>query len=204
MGIGVLFWDVDTQHDFMDEDGKLAVPGAAAIVPNLRRLSAFAVERGIPIVASADAHTPRDPEFDEFGQHCVAGTPGQQKIEATTAPAAEVADPERLQEQIDALRAGRIHQLVIEKQQLDVFTVPLAERILEALEPGQIILYGVATEYCVLMATRALAERGYAVTVVEDAVKGIAEEEARRALEQMGAAGARLAPTTRVLADLTE
>ena len=29
MNAQVVFWDVDTQHDFMDEDGSLAVPGGS-------------------------------------------------------------------------------------------------------------------------------------------------------------------------------
>jgi nicotinamidase-related amidase len=31
----VIFWDVDTQYDFMRADGKLYVPDAEHIIPNL-------------------------------------------------------------------------------------------------------------------------------------------------------------------------
>ena len=35
----VIFWDVDTQHDFMDPDGKLYVKGAELIMPKLAQLT---------------------------------------------------------------------------------------------------------------------------------------------------------------------
>ena len=47
-----LFWDVDTQFDFMYPDGKLYVPGAETIIPNLQCLTSFAAQHQIPIVAS--------------------------------------------------------------------------------------------------------------------------------------------------------
>ena len=34
----VIFWDVDTQYDFMKADGKLYVPDAEHIIPNLERV----------------------------------------------------------------------------------------------------------------------------------------------------------------------
>ncbi len=51
-----VFWDVDTQGDFMHPDGALYVPGAEEIIPNLGRLTRHAHARGIRIVASADDH----------------------------------------------------------------------------------------------------------------------------------------------------
>ncbi|MFO7956274.1 MAG: isochorismatase family cysteine hydrolase [Candidatus Brocadiia bacterium] len=204
MTVGVLFWDVDTQHDFMDEDGKLAVPGAQQIVPNLRRLTRFAAEHRIPIVASADAHDPDDPEFQEFGQHCVAGTPGQRKIEATCVDDCPTAEPGLLPEQINALLNGKLGQIVIEKQELDVFTVPLADRVLSQLRPERVYVYGVATEYCVLKTTLGLLERDYDVTVIRDAIKGIDEDDAAAALQRMEEAGADFEHTEQVLQSLTE
>ncbi len=204
MSIDLLFWDVDTQHDFMDEDGKLTVPEAARIVAPLARLTELAVERGIPIIASADAHPCGDPEFDEFGQHCVAGTPGQEKIGATTAPAVEVAVPERLTQQLDRLRRGEINQLVLEKQDLDVFTVELADRVLSGLDPDHICVYGVTTEYCVLKTVLGLAERGYTVTVVQDAVKAIEQKAGGRAREQMLRTGADFTDSASLIDSLSE
>jgi nicotinamidase-related amidase len=61
-----VFVDVDTQVDFLDPAGALFVPGSTEIVPNLARLTRFAREHGIPILASADAHTPDDPELTSF------------------------------------------------------------------------------------------------------------------------------------------
>ena len=55
MASPVIFWDVDTQYDFMRADGKLYVPGSEEIIPALRDLTRHAHDRGIPIVASVRA-----------------------------------------------------------------------------------------------------------------------------------------------------
>ena len=98
---GTIFWDVDTQVDFMVPGGKLYVPDAAAITANLDRLTRHARERGIPRVASVDDHTLFDPEISDtpdfretFPPHCLHGTDGQKKIPAT-AMASPVVVPNR-------------------------------------------------------------------------------------------------------------
>ena len=47
---GTLFWDVDTQFDFMHADGKLYVPDAEQIIPRLKQLTDHAHRAGIPIL----------------------------------------------------------------------------------------------------------------------------------------------------------
>ena len=86
----VIFWDVDTQADFLRPDGKLYVPDAAALVPNLKALTDRAHAQGIRIVASADDHVSghrelsATPDFREtFPEHCMRGTPGQARIPET-------------------------------------------------------------------------------------------------------------------------
>ena len=54
----VMFWDVDTQYDFMHADGKLYVPDSEQIIPSLKRLTDTAHARGLRIIASADDHVP--------------------------------------------------------------------------------------------------------------------------------------------------
>lgn len=201
---GILFWDVDTQHDFMDQDGKLPVPDASSIVPALEKLTHFAVERRIPIVATVDAHSPDDAEFERFPPHCVAGTPGQRKIQATWPAGAETADPDKLDEQVRRLAAADIPQLIIEKQALDVFTASAADRVLSGLKPQRVFVYGVATEYCVHRAVLGLCKRGYAVTVASDAVKAVGEADGERALADMRQAGADLTDTQTILDDTSE
>ncbi len=195
----ILFWDVDTQHDFMDPGGRLPVPDAQSIVPNLERLTDFAEARRVPIIASADAHAPDDPEFEQFGPHCVIGTPGQKKIHTTQVRGAEVVVPEYLDEQITRLSVGRTPQLIIEKQELDVFSVPAAGHILSRREPHRVFVYGVTTEYCVMRAVMGMLNRGIAVTVCTDAVKAIDETKGEHALTDMHEAGADLAKTAQVL-----
>jgi len=199
MSVKALFFDVDTQHDFMDPGGKLPVPGAAEIVGNLRRLTEFAVEHSIPIVASADAHSRKDPEFGVFSEHCVPGTPGQKKLDETTAPGREIVDPERLDQQTERLARGETPQLVIQKQSLDVFDKPMTEQILAAFMPARVYVYGVTTEYCVLRTVLGLRRLNYAVTVVSDAVKPVEENAGQAALAHIRTSGAALASTQEVL-----
>ena len=78
-----VFFDIDTQLDFLYPAGALYAPKAERIVPAVARLNRFAAERGFPVVSTTDAHAEDDPEFSQWPPHCVAGTMGQRKPEAT-------------------------------------------------------------------------------------------------------------------------
>src|SRR5258706_8437794 len=73
--VTTVFFDIDTQIDFMYPSGALYVPGAERIVPVIAELN-----RKAPIVISTMClHSEDDSEFDVYGHHCVAGTIGQTK-----------------------------------------------------------------------------------------------------------------------------
>jgi len=65
--------------------GKLYVPGAEKLIPNLKRLTDAAREGRVFIIGDACTHTPDDPEFKRFPRHCVRGTPGAEIIPETRA-----------------------------------------------------------------------------------------------------------------------
>jgi len=187
------FFDVDTQRDFLEPTGTLHVKGAERLAGNLAALVEHARARRIPIVASADAHSPDDPEFRQFPPHCVAGTPGQRKVPATsvegtrTVPSRPVAAAD-----LDGARAAPA--VLFEKQAFDAFTNPNLEPYLARLGALEFVVFGVATDYCVRAAALGLRQRGYAVRLVTDAIAPVAEDAGRRALEEMLAAG--VVPTT--------
>lgn len=196
-----IFWEVDVQADFMLPWGCLYVPGAEKIIPNIRRLVSAALEAGVCIVSSGDAHPPGDPEFAAFPPHCLRGTPGARIL------------PEGLGEKHRTLPNDaaaelpgdllRFPQIVIEKQTLDVFDNPRAGKLVELLGPdAEYVVFGVATEYCVLRAAGGLLARGRVVSVVTDAIEALDAAEGRRALEELQAQGARLITTADALAML--
>src|SRR5258708_808045 len=82
-----IFYDIDTQRDFIEPDGKFRVEGAESIVPKLKALTDLAHEQKVRIVCSVDCHVPGDPMLKSWGgpypDHCLAGTPGAQKIDET-------------------------------------------------------------------------------------------------------------------------
>ena len=52
----IIFWNVDTQKDFMNKDGKLYVQGAEEIKSNLKRLTNLAKAYNITVVNTGDYH----------------------------------------------------------------------------------------------------------------------------------------------------
>ncbi len=72
----IVFWEVDVQADFMLPGGKLYVPGAEKLLPNIRRLTDAARQGRVFLVSHGCFHTQNDPEFATFPPHCVKGTPG--------------------------------------------------------------------------------------------------------------------------------
>lgn len=191
----VLFVDVDTQEDFVASDGRLAVPGADALRANFAALTRFAASRAIPVLSSADAHAPDDPEFADFPPHCVAGTEGARKVAGTVLDAAVTVAPDGA-----GLPEAQPSQVVIQKTTFNMFSNPAADAYLERFPPERVVVYGVATDYCVLQAVEGLRERGLDVTVVSDAIAGVTEDGARRALDAMAAGGVRFATTGEILA----
>jgi len=193
----VAFFDVDTQVDFMLPHGRLYVPGAKGIIPNLVRLMAFARQHDIPLISSADAHTPDDPEFKSWPPHCVIGTLGQRRIPETQFPDAVVVPSRAGAFTPPARWTG---QTIIEKPTYDTADNPNFDAILRSLGPRRSVVFGVATEYCVRADALALRERGFAVDLVVDAIKAIKEEGGRQAIEEMRAVGVRLVKTADVCA----
>jgi nicotinamidase/pyrazinamidase len=183
----MLFWDVDTQLDFLLPGGKLYVPGAEDILPNLARLTACARDRRWPLISSACAHLPGDAELQTYGPHCMAGTPGQQKAPETLLPHRYLVPNRR----VDLPPLRDFQQIIIEKQAFDVFTNPNAENVVRQFGPAlRIVLYGVVTEICVAAAARRLLERGYKISLVTDAVRALdPAREAGFVRELLGAGG---------------
>ena len=183
----LFFLDVDTQRDFMISSGGLYVPGAERIIPKLRKLFDFARKNEINVLSTVDAHTADDPEFQQFPPHCVQGSEGQRKLDETL-----LARPLTFQNKpidrnlLDAVRKNR--QIIIEKQSLNMFDNPIAERLLRVLPPRAIV-FGVTTEYCVKYACLGLRCMGIHTAIISDAIRALAPKTEKEALEEMRAAG---------------
>jgi nicotinamidase/pyrazinamidase len=182
-----VFFDIDTQLDFVYPSGALYVPNAESIVPAIAHLNRFAAQHGIPVVSTTDAHFEDDVEFKIWPKHCVAGTIGQHKPNSTLLHKRIV-----VANRDHSLAIEGAHQIIVEKQTVDVFATANIGRILELLAADRYVLYGVATEICVLHAARGLLKTGKPVVVVTDAIAGLNPEDSERALAEIRAAGGTL------------
>ena len=203
----VIFWDVDTQADFMLPGGKLYVPGADKLIPNLKRLTDAARQGRVLIIGDACTHATDDPEFARFPSHCVRGTPGAEIIPETRADKVLVV-PNRAGAAIPA-NLSEFQQVILEKQTLDVFDNPNTEKILERAAgftgaDAEIFVFGVVTEYCVRLAAKGLLHRGRRVALVRDAIETLNAEDGRKTIEELTSLGARLVTTEQALAALEQ
>ncbi|MHC4672575.1 MAG: cysteine hydrolase family protein [Planctomycetota bacterium] len=185
-----VFVDVDTQFDFLDPAGALYVPGSIEIHGVLGRLFRYAGQAGIPVLSSVDEHPPGDPEFDEFGLHCVKGTPGQDKMPFTKLPRRMTIRPEDTLSGPVADLLKEYEQLIFAKATLNVFDNPHFVRLIEELEVVEYVFFGVATDYCVLKDASGLLERGRRVKIIGDAVRQIGNETGQQAIRKLSGLGA--------------
>ena len=192
----LVLFDVDTQVDFMCPSGRLYVPGAEQIVPNLERLMNWAGENDVPVISTADAHRPDDPEFKIWPPHCVIGTPGQRLIPETLFPTPTVIPGRPGAFQPPALWVG---QFIVEKPTYTPEDNPNFGVMLRALGPRRAVVFGVTTEFCVRAVALSLCARGFKVDLVSDAIKPITEKGGDKALEELKAAGARLIAVAEVV-----
>lgn len=261
-----IFYDVDTQNDFMNKNGALYVPNAESIKPNLENLTKYACEQSIPIFGSVDRHfgtktyKERELELSKWGgpfpEHCMDETEGQQKINETilirefnTNSKTEKPDEfyrvetffvenplffkedqkfnydgrsfNSLNEVIDRIFSvfprivknthpfhtlsanGNIDYstpgIFFEKQSYEVTTNPYFDKVMEAVKPEKVFVYGVATDYCVRAAVKGLVKHAKEVYVITDTIKGISEEGIKETFEEWKRIGVKLTTTKEVL-----
>lgn len=206
---GRILWDVDTQVDFMEPNGKLYVPGAADVATTMERLVDAARAAHVIHIASADDHELTDPEISDepdfvntYPPHCLRGTRGAERIIETKQfdplPLSLIPFPPGL---IPGLIEGRREVLLLKKN-FNVFTNPNTEPLLDALDPDEIIVFGVATDVCDDAAIRGFLQRGRRVTFVEDAAKGLDDERTRACLAVWREGGVAFSTADEVIASL--
>jgi nicotinamidase/pyrazinamidase len=193
-----VFWGVDMQRDFMLPGGKLYVPGAEKLLPNIRRLIDAARQGKVFLVSHGCFHTPDDPEFKIFPPHCVKGTPGSELVpEALTDRVARVenTDSAKLPEDL-----SRYQQILLEKQTLNIFESRHAHKLVQRLgDDAEFVVFGVVTEYCVSFAAKGLLERGRRVAVVKDAIETLKREDGESTVAELRRLGARFVTTDQAL-----
>ena len=192
-----VFVDIDTQFDFMNPRGNLYVPDAEDIIDNIKKLFDYAKEHKIKILSSIDAHTVDDPEFNLFPAHCVKGTPGNQKIEASTCND-NITIENREQEITESIMDH--DQIIVESQTFDIFESTNTDKIVKKLDAQNFVVFGVATDYCVKAAVLGLLKRGYNVSLVTDATTAITIKGEEQSLNEMKDAGAVYTTTKDVIA----
>ena len=173
----LIFWNVDTQVDFVEPEGRLYVEGAEKIKPLWQQITDLAKQKNIRVVNTADYHYPDSAELSDepdfvntFPQHCMANTPGAEYVTETQPENAVEFDWDKDYDTFDAVRSAR--NTVIRKDAFDVFAGnPYTDNILQMLSPETVVVYGVTTNVCVNDAVVGLSKRVKRVIVLKDAIK---------------------------------
>ncbi len=166
------FFDIDTQNDFVVPGGALYGAGAERVIPEVAALNSYAGEHGIPLISTRCAHHPDSREFQVWKPHCIVGTEGQKKPGATL-----LDDPKK--------------QIIVEKDDLDMFSNPEVLPLLSRLGIDDCYVYGVFTEYCVKCAIMGLLKSGRTVSLVTEATAHLDPVAGEKVVAEFLAAGGR-------------
>ncbi len=177
-----VFWDVDTQYDFMRPEGRLYVPGAEGIIDTVSDARRFALENGYSLIASTDWHKEGNeeisdkPDFEStFPAHCLVGKPGSERVGFLGDVPIDIVPNERMSDDdLQKLLAKEQFHIVIRKEHLNVFSNPNTAKVVEILKPKQVIIFGVALDMCVRQVVDGLIKMGgIKLYVLRDAVKAL-------------------------------
>ena len=153
---------IDMINDFVT--GKSSFQGALDIVPNIKNLIVQARAKEVMVVYVCDAHSPKDPEMQVWGEHAMAGTDGSQVIHELRLDGGE---------------------LVLPKHTYDFFFDTELDELLKKNDVEEIVLVGVVTDICIQNSAAGAFFRGYKMVVPEDCVAAADKKAHQYALDYM-------------------
>lgn len=181
---------VDVQNDFADSRGSLYVRGGEEVVPVINAEIARARAAGAHVFFTQDWHPDATPHFEKDGGvwpvHCVQGTWGAELHPALAADGPVVLKGSNGED-------GYSGFTMRDPMSTETIPTPLAELLGEA-GATQLVVCGLATDYCVKGTVLDGRERGYPVTVLQNGIRAVDVNagDGDRAIEEMLAAGALL------------
>jgi len=175
----LLFWNVDTQVDFIAKEGKLYVDGAEKILPLLSELTTYAKLNKIQVVNTADHHYPDAKELSNapdfittFPPHCMANSVGAEYVSETQPERPSIIRWDEVYSEKEIQSFALSRNIVVLKDVFDVFKGnPNTQSLVGLLAPKKVFVYGVTTNVCVDCAVCGLAKQDLQVYVIEDAIK---------------------------------
>ncbi|MDP2689122.1 MAG: bifunctional nicotinamidase/pyrazinamidase [Deltaproteobacteria bacterium] len=179
---------IDAQNDFCP-GGALPVKDGAEVVPVLNRYIELFTAAGFPVYATRDWHPSETRHFKKFGgawpPHCVQGTEGAEFHPGLRLPENAVIISKGEQYDADSYSGFDGH---------DAEGSPL-EDLLRYRGVTHIYAGGLATDYCVRQTVLDALKKGFEVTLLLDAVRGVdvKEGDSERSIEEMIESGARTA-----------
>jgi nicotinamidase/pyrazinamidase len=192
---GVAIVVVDVQNDFADPNGSLSVRGGAAVVPVINREVELARSRGALVVYTQDWHPPHTPHFAKDGglwpEHCVADTWG-----AELHPDLEVRVGAPIVRKGTNGEDGYSGFTMQDPATGATLPTPL-ELLLREAGVTDVVVCGLATDYCVAATALDAVRLGFATSVLVDAIASVDLQpgDGERALERMREAGVHPAST---------
>jgi len=175
---------VDVQNDFCP-GGTLAVPHGDEVVEPLNQVIDEFLERGTPVYKSRDWHPPTTKHFAAYGGtwpvHCVQNTKG-----AEFHPALR-----------DDPRIKVISKGLGDKDCYSAFDETDLASELHAQNVEEVVVGGLATDYCVKNTVLDALKNGFKVKALQDAMRAVEVQpgDGDRAIEEMRAAGAEIVST---------
>jgi nicotinamidase/pyrazinamidase len=175
---------VDVQNDFCP-GGTLAVPHGDEVIEPLNKLIDEFLKCGAPVYKSRDWHPPTTKHFKTYGgkwqEHCVQNTPG-----AEFHPALR-----------DDARISVISKGLGDTDCYSAFDeTDLATR-LHNQNVEEVVVGGLATDYCVKNTVLDALKHGFKVKAVENAMRAVDLQpgDGERAVDEMRNAGAEIVST---------
>lgn len=174
---------VDVQNDFCP-GGSLPVPDGDKIIEPLNKVIKLAEDKNLQIYFSQDYHPLDTQHFRNWPMHCVQGTLGANFHKDLYIP--------------HPTRYRIVWKGMGDSDDYSIFDVGLQ------IDSKQLLIAGLATDYCVLWTVKGAIERGYKVILMEDACRAVNLNpgDGEKAISEMRKLGAEISTTERVINEL--